>query len=342
MQNGVDCSGDVHKRARTLIADLELTVCSIETQAKHPELFHYTKPAAFENIVKSNAFWASHYRDMADQGEVLLMRNRLPLAVAPRFDEIVSLVKLNRHGRRLWKKSGGGFGTARDFVESLYGATFDKRSDLTAMDAFMISFSTHAAEGDVEREHGIWSQWRDYAGLDGFCIVLETAALGRMLGEEMDSRYWAHLMLDLVRYGDRPIEELFPELVQASADTLRQFLDGEEPEMAVQQFLVGSTLLKDAGYRSERAVRIVGIPGTKRMSDQAAHDHPGVFKILPLPEIRKRPGTMKRYVTIFEGAQAKLPIKRVIAGPMAGPQGMDFAQSVVDGLPVTLSRCAPA
>ena len=38
MQNGVDCSGDVHKRARTLIADLELTVCSIETQAKHPEL----------------------------------------------------------------------------------------------------------------------------------------------------------------------------------------------------------------------------------------------------------------------------------------------------------------
>ena len=82
MQNGVDCSGDVHTRARTLIADLELSVCSIETQAKHPELFHYTKPAAFENIVKSNAFWASHYRDMADQREVLLMRNRLPLAVA--------------------------------------------------------------------------------------------------------------------------------------------------------------------------------------------------------------------------------------------------------------------
>jgi hypothetical protein len=329
------------EQARTLIANLELTVCSIETQAKHPELFHYTKPAAFENIVKSNTFWASHYRDMVDPTEVLLMRNRLPLAIGPRFDEIVSS-KVNRHARRLWKKSGAGLGTARDFVESLYGATFDKRSDLTAMDAFIASFSTHAAEGDFEREHGIWNQWRDYAGLDGFCIVLETAALGRMLGEEMDTRYWAHLMLDPVRYGDAPIEELFPELLQASADTLRQFLDGEkEPEMAVQQFLVGSTLLKDASYRPECEVRIVGIPGTKRMSYQAAHDHPATFKVLPLPEIRRRPGTMKRYVTIFEGGRTKLPIKRVIAGPMAGRQGVDFAHSLINAVPVTLSRSTP-
>ena len=111
--------------------------------------------------------------------------------------------------------------------------------------------------------------------------------------------------------------------------------------MAVQQFLVGSTLLKDASYRPEREIRIVGIPGTQRMSDQAAHDHPAIFKVLPLPEIQRRPGTMKRYVTIFEGGRAKLPIKRVIAGPMAGRQGVDFAQSLVSAVPVTLSRSTP-
>jgi hypothetical protein len=260
------------RKTMSLIADVELVICSVETQAKHPELFHYTKPAAFKNIVKSNTFWASHYRDMADQTEVQLMRDKLPAAIAPRFDEIVSSIKLTRIQRRLWKKSGGGLGTARDFVNSLYGATFDNRTDVvTAMDAFMTSFSTHAADGDFEREHGVWSQWRDYAGPDGFCIVLDTAALGRMLGEDMDSRYWARLTLDSARYGDAPIDELFPELVDASADTLRQFLHGVKyPEMAVPQFLLGTTLLKDAGYRPEREVRIVGIPGTKRMSDQAA------------------------------------------------------------------------
>ena len=141
--------------------ELELVICSVETQAKHPALFHYTNAAAFESIVKSgNTFWASHYRDMADQTEVSLMRGRLPPAIAPLFDEIVSAMKLTRIQRRLWKKSGVGLGTARDFVNSLYGATFDNRSDVvTAMDAFMTSFSTHAADGDFEREHGVWSQW---------------------------------------------------------------------------------------------------------------------------------------------------------------------------------------
>jgi|GraSoi2013_100cm_1033763.scaffolds.fasta_scaffold72459_2 hypothetical protein len=28
----------------TMIGNLELVVCSAEVQAKHPELFHYTKP----------------------------------------------------------------------------------------------------------------------------------------------------------------------------------------------------------------------------------------------------------------------------------------------------------
>jgi hypothetical protein len=322
------------------IANLELVICSVETQAKHPELFHYTNAAAF--IVKSNTFWASHYRDLADQTEVSLMRSRLPPAIAPRFDEIVSAMKLTRIQRRLWKKSGAALGTARDFVNSLYGATFDNTSDVvTAMDAFMTSFSTHAADGDFEREHGVWSQWRDYAGPDGFCIVLETAALGRLLGEDMDSRYWAHLKLDPVRYGDTPIDELFPELVDASAETLRQLLNGAKSgEMAVQQFLVGTTLLKDANYRPEREVRIVGIPGTKRMSDQAARDHPDVFKVLPLPLVRTRPNTTRRYVTVFEGLQTRLPIKRVIAGPLAGQHGLDFGRSLVD-VPVTLSHCKP-
>ena len=49
-----------------LIVTAELTVCSAETQASHPELFHYTKPAAFESIVRSNSFWASHYPDIRD------------------------------------------------------------------------------------------------------------------------------------------------------------------------------------------------------------------------------------------------------------------------------------
>ena len=99
-----------------------------------------------------------------------------------------------------------------------------------------------------------------------------------MLGQEMDARYWARLTMDPVRYADRPIEDIFPELVDASADTLRQFLDGvKSPEMAVPQFLAGTTLLKGAGYKSEREVRIVAIPGTAEIAKYAAKEYPNQF-----------------------------------------------------------------
>ena len=59
-----------------------------------PELYHYTRPAAFEGIIGSQTLWCSHYREMLDTNEVRLMRDLLPAAVAPRMDAIVE--KLNR------------------------------------------------------------------------------------------------------------------------------------------------------------------------------------------------------------------------------------------------------
>jgi hypothetical protein len=324
----------------TTIANTELVICTVETQAKHPELFHYTTPAAFANIVKSNTFWGSHYADMADQKEVLLMRDQLPAAVAPRFEEIVA--SLNRHDRRLFKAAGGGKGVAKDFVESLYDATFLSKTGFTALDAFMVSFSTHANDGEFEREHGLLSQWEQYAGPEGFCLVFDTSAMARHLGQEMDLRYWVRLTLDPVRYADAPVEELFPELVNASADTLRQFLSGVDyPEMAVPEFLAGATLLKGADFRREREVRIVAIPGSKRLRDRAAKEHPDDFKVMPLPEIHTRPSTTRRYISIFEVLGSKLPIKRVIVGPSRRQEeNAAFARSLVGDVPVSCSRCS--
>lgn len=64
----------------TLMAKAELVVCSVETQATNPESFHCTNIPAFERIVRSSSFWASHCANVADQKEVLLMRDRLPAA----------------------------------------------------------------------------------------------------------------------------------------------------------------------------------------------------------------------------------------------------------------------
>jgi hypothetical protein len=322
------------------IANVENVVCSVDTMSRHPELFHYTKPEAFEGIVKSQTFWASHYREMLDNDEVLLMRDLLPVAVAPRFEAIVA--PLSRHDRRLFKAAGGGLGVAKDFVNSLYGATLDGKASYAVIDVYMVSFSTHSHDSDFDREHGLSSQWKEYAGPAGFCLVFDIAEMARMLGKEMDSRYWVRLTLDPVRYADAPIEDLFPELVHASTDTLRKFLSGVRyPEMAVPEFLAGATLLKGAGYRPEREIRIVAIPGTGRLSKQAAKEYPTDFKNLPLPEVRTQPGATKRYIPIFDNLGLKLPIKRVIVGPGdRQDERAAIARLLVGDMPVFCSRCS--
>jgi hypothetical protein len=322
------------------IANVPLLVCDPRTWREHPELFHYTGAPAFGNIVRSNSFWASHDRDMKDKTEVLKLRTALPPAISARYDEIVAAIKMDRTARRLWKKEGRGLGIARDFVNSLYGATFDKKAP-TGLDAFVASFSTHAGDSDFEREHGLWSQWRDYAGPDGYCIVLDTKAIGLLLAEECDVRYWAHLKLDPVRYDDRPTAELFPEVVEAAGRTLRQFLAKvPEPEMGVQEFLIGATLLKEAKYRPEREVRIVCIPGTAAMSEIALRDHVDVFKPLPLPEVRSRDDG-RRYVSVFEGKPVGLPIVRVIVGAAPGAEERTaFARSLLPSVPISISKSA--
>ena len=217
---------------------------------------YYTKPAAFESIIKSQTLWCSHYRTMLDQDEVRSMRDLLPPAVAPRMDAIVE--QLNRHTRRLWDTSGRGAQTASDLVNSLYGATIDGRAEYSALDPYLFSFSTHSEDTAFDREHGIKSQWEYYAGPQGYCSVFDICQLAELLKLEGAMRYWAWLMLQPVRYNDRRIEEIFPELVEGLADILQQFLNGNRtPEVTAKEFLIGATLLKGINYKPEREVRIV-------------------------------------------------------------------------------------
>jgi hypothetical protein len=96
--------------------------------------------------------------------------------------------------------AGRGDQTARDLVNSLYGATFDGRAAYSALDAYLFSFSTHADDTAFDQEHGIRSQWDRYAGPEGYCLVFGVGEIARMLKQEGNARYWAWLMLEPVRY----------------------------------------------------------------------------------------------------------------------------------------------
>jgi hypothetical protein len=331
----VVCSG------RETVSIVENVICSLDTMLSHPELYHYTNQAAFEGIVRSQALWCSHYGEMLDTDEIRLMRNLLPQAIAPRMDAIIE--KLNLRLRQIWNSAGGGAKIARDLVNSLYGAIFDGEAAYSALDPYLFSFSTHAADGSFDREHGIRCQWERYATFDGYCLVFDINDIAKMLQAEGETRFWSWLMLEPVRYADRKVEEIFPELIYAAADTLRQFVGGiMHPEMQVSEFLRGTTLLKGAVYESEREIRIVAVPGSTEIAKYAAQQHRAEFNsTVPLPEIRLRSDCGKRYVALFDGLGQRLPIKRVIVGP--GGQQVEralHARSILGkDIPITNSKC---
>jgi len=319
--------------------EIEQVIGSVTLQTGHPELFHYTKPDVLRHIVTGHTIWATHFKDLTDSQEIAVLKEPLYAELVKLFDEAVG--KRGREIKRRFKHHGGAPFQARKFVESVYEATFEIGDPSRAVDAFTTSFSTHAADGDYERENGLESQWNCY-GKDGFCIVFDTVEMCRSLKVESDTHDWTHLNLDPVRYAVEGIglREHFPELVAAAEVSIGQFLDGvRNPEMGIIQFLEGATLLKHADFLPEREVRIVAIPGAEGYQKRARLEKPG-YKPNPLPVIRPRPdGTGRRYVNMFEGCAITLPIKRVIVGPSQDQAAhLQLARDLIGADRVTASR----
>ncbi len=324
------------------LLETKLIVCTAELKRDHPELFHYTKRGGFEGILASDTLRASHFGDMNDKREVWLLRERLIQALAPRFEALAEGLSLYR--RVMFNRGGRGRGGATRMLDALYNATFGSRRGPTKLQAFMTSFSTHASDGEFELKNGLWSQWEQYAGPDGYCIVFDTAALVDLLCVELEAGYWVRLALGAVRYSapDVPLDELMPELVLAGEDVFRQFLEGVDlQEFAVPQFLMGSTLLKDAGWREEREIRIVAIPGTEKLTKLGLKTYPGRFKRLPMAEVEKRDDGL-RFLTLFGERKVRLPVKRIIVGPATGAEErIALARRLRPDVPAMISTCEP-
>jgi hypothetical protein len=280
---------------------------------------------------------------MNDKREVWLLKERLVPALAPRFEALAPELNLLRRVR--FNKQGRGEGGARRMFESLYGASFAAVRRSSKIAAFMTSFTTHAADGDFERENGLWSQWDQYAGPDGYCIVLDTAAMCDLLAAEFDGgAYWIRFAIAPARYSgpDVPVADLMPELMNAGEDVFRQFMHGRDlQEFAVPEFLEGATLLKDAGWRKEREVRIVAIPGTKKLMKRGLRTWPGKFENQTVPAVEKREDGV-RFLTFFREPAVRLPVKRIIVGPAAGAEErVAFARKLRPDVPISISQCQP-
>jgi predicted dithiol-disulfide oxidoreductase (DUF899 family) len=88
------------------------------------------------------------------------------------------------------------------------------------------------------------------------------------------------------------------------------------PDDGFAPFVIGATMFKHQGFREEREVRIVAMPGSKALFDhvRAQHNQIPQMSIKQMNTIHSSRGK-RRYISLFEGNSVTLPIKRVIVGP---------------------------
>jgi len=269
-----------------------------------------------------------HFRTLNDSSEIELLREPLIEVVESRFRKILRHLKRDSFRLQRTVTKFGGLSTvasdaARGLVNSVYKVTFEAGGSVPFGDPFIASFCTHSGDQQYERENGLLSQWRGYAANGGYCIVLDTAALAGLLGEEFDRFYWIHLNLDEVLYAfdGTSVADLFPVLLDRFDLVFSRMLEqgdmGPPVEDGFAPFVTAATLLKHQGFKEEREVRIVAMPGSAALRDRVKAEYPAEFTNFPLKQIRTISGArgLRRYITLFDGLKANLPIKRVIVGP---------------------------
>jgi hypothetical protein len=150
----------------------------IDFVSSHPELHHYTTFSGLSGIIRSNTIWATHFSNLNDKSEVLLLRNPLTQAVANSYLGYILIRQgIDSRFRDFIIQHGGhsevATSDARRLINILYARIFEN----SLAEPFIRSFCSHANDQSYEKENGLLSQWRGYGSDGGFCMVFDTAAL---------------------------------------------------------------------------------------------------------------------------------------------------------------------
>jgi hypothetical protein len=308
--------------------EVETIVARSGFHLRFPELHHYTSIAGMEGILRSRAIWATHFEHLNDQSEIIHLKSDLANALANAVCPIVA--RLRKSDSRVLGESrvAGGVSPysrflASTLVDSFYRAAFTGKGVRPMAVPFVSSFCSHASDQLYERENGLLSQWRGYGEDGGCCIVFDTAGLISMLLREFDAFYWIGNGIDEVVYATSEISVavrysvLVAELAKIVEVGLRRGLS-QMPvtPAALTEFLDASTRFKHQGFREEREVRIVAIPGSSATADAVSREH-AEFTRQAIKSVRSHPSENRGrpYIVLFETLDAQLPINRIIVGP---------------------------
>jgi hypothetical protein len=239
------------------------------------------------------------------------------------------------------RKHGGALRVAEGDADRLVQILYEKIFGGGLAVPFIASFCSHVNDQSYEKENGLLSQWRGYGKDGGFCIVFDTTAFVTIVEAEFNAYNWTHLRIAPVHYAYDDIEvgTLFPELVERCEAFFIRPLENKHPlvdEAGLAAFFMSACpLFKHQGFREEREVRIVAIPGAR----EVLRSHPEYDVSERWKTIQVRGDANIPYLKLNDhGNKGALPIKRVIVGPsQAQAENLERARGIVGDIPVVRS-----
>jgi len=204
----------------------------------YPELHHYTSWDSLQGMFTVNTFWATHYEYLNDRTEIVHMKEYL-----------TRLISRNRDERRRAKKE----------IDSLY----HKKTFPRFLTPYIVSFSTHAAGTDFDRDNGSVDQWMKY-GRHGYAVVLDTKRLNDLINMEFETYCYTQTIFANVVYnlGIDHFKASFGPLIEEARwfifnETVKEY---SRTEQFVSDFIKTTASFKHSDWRSECEVRIIACP----------------------------------------------------------------------------------
>ncbi len=283
------------------------------------ELFHYTTAVGLQGIIQSQQLWATNISYLNDAEEHTgFFDRRLPRLLQEPIQRALDELKDTDFGKK-YLEAVGGTDNARKDLETF--ATVIRTVTLRFNTPYVISFC-RALSPETAKD-GLLSQWRGYGVDGGYAIVLGTAAIETLLDEESKGFNYQTLRWGDVEYYDQDSTQVLPETVEwekAIQDAYYRFLitkNQNEFDTTLEPVTALSCLHKHRGFREEAEVRIVAIPANPEIfeASQKAGDKQPKKPI----HFMTRNGILIPYIKLFgkggDGAEKKLPIKKIIVGP---------------------------
>lgn len=282
----------------------------------HDKLYHYTTFDGMVGILDSQSLWATNYRFLNDQSEIIHFKQHL-------CDMLLEPVtaSFNRHDCRkiqsLYKASLEE-ALVREIgilVGAMYGA---------AGEGFYIaSFCTHS--DSYAKENGLLSQWRGYGKDGGYALVLDCKSMSDLLIKENEIFDYVTLSLSDVVYDDdtqmyqEDLRSSVQDITEYTIDTMHSALRGGGAAVATKSYpaLVNCmSRYKHRAFREEKEVRLVAY--LVELAEKYMHirEQEGIAAKLPKPvKTRMRDNEEIQYIELFKNTEARLPIEQIIVGP---------------------------